>query len=111
VDDLAREAAMSRRGFHQAFLEHIGRPPGHELQRIRLEHAKKLLVQSDRKMRAVGEDCGYQSANNFWFAFKQATGMSPEQYRKKNTIVTVNKGKPSAFENVDVAVPVAAKCK
>jgi LacI family transcriptional regulator len=111
VDDLAREAAMSRRGFHQAFLEHIGRPPGHELQRIRLEHAKKLLVQSDRKMRNIGEDCGYQSANNFWFAFKQATGMSPEQYRKKNTMVTVNKGKPFVFENADATVPVAAKCK
>lgn len=93
VNDLAREAAMSRRGFHQAFLEHIGRPPGHELQRVRIEHAKKLLVQSDRKMRIVGEDCGYQSANNFWFAFKQATGMSPERYRKKNTILLVPKGR------------------
>jgi LacI family transcriptional regulator len=85
VDDLARVAAMSRRGFHQAFLEHIGRPPGHELQRVRVEHAKKLLAHSDQKMRTVGENCGYQSANSFWFAFKQATGMSPEQYRKKNT--------------------------
>lgn len=85
VDDLARVAAMSRRGFHQAFLEHIGRPPGHELQCVRIEQAKKLLAQSGQKMRTVGEACGYQHANSFWFAFKQATGMSPEQYRKKNT--------------------------
>ena len=87
VEDMVRAAAMSRRGFHQAFLEHIGRPPGHELQRMRIEHAKKLLAQPGRKMKTIGEACGYPHANSFWFAFKQATGMSPEQYRAKNTTV------------------------
>lgn len=85
VDDMARAAAMSRRGFHQAFLEHIGRPPGHELQRVRIDCAKKLLARSDQKLTAISELCGYQSANSFWFAFKQAVGMSPQEYRRKNT--------------------------
>lgn len=85
VDDMARTAAMSRRGFHQAFLEHIGRPPGHELQRVRIDRAKKLLAWSDQKLTAISELCGYQSANSFWFAFKQAVGMSPQEYRRKNT--------------------------
>jgi LacI family transcriptional regulator len=109
VDDLAGVAAMSRRGFHQAFLEHIGRPPGHELQRVRIEHAKKLLAQSDQKMRAVGEVCGYQSANSFWFAFKQATGMSPEKYREKNMTVAATKGKFFVMESADPAGLAAAK--
>ncbi|HEY1663121.1 MAG TPA: DNA-binding transcriptional regulator [Verrucomicrobiae bacterium] len=84
VDDMARAASMSRRGFHKAFLEQIGRPPGHELQRVRIEHAKKLLVQSDQKLAVVGELCGYQNPNTFWFAFKQAIGMSPKEFRAKN---------------------------
>jgi LacI family transcriptional regulator len=83
VDDLARVAAMSRRGLHQAFLEHVGRPPGHELQRVRIEHAKQLLAESDQKMRVIAGQCGYQSPNSFWFAFKQVTGQSPKRYRKK----------------------------
>jgi LacI family transcriptional regulator len=83
VDDLARAAAMSRRGFHQAFVEHIGHPPGHELQRVRIEHAKRLLAQSGQKMGTIGELCGYQSANSFWFAFKQAVGRSPQEYRRE----------------------------
>ena len=81
VDDLSRAAAMSRRGLHQAFLEHVGRPPGNELQRVRIERAKRLLIESDEKMESVAEQCGYQSANSFWFAFKQATGLSPKAYR------------------------------
>ncbi len=83
VDDLAKAAAMSRRGLHQAFLHEIGRPPGAELQRIRLERAKQQLVVSDDKLETIGEKCGYQSANSFWFAFKSATGLSPKIYREK----------------------------
>jgi len=82
VDDLAQAAAMSRRGLHQAFLEQLGRPPGHELQRVRLERAKRQLIASNDKLEAIGESCGYQSANSFWCAFKNATGLSPKQYRE-----------------------------
>ncbi len=83
VEDLAKVAAMSRSGLHQAFLEHIGRSPGSELHRARIERAKKLLMQSDAKMDAVAEMCGYQSANSLWVAFKQATGLSPKEFRKQ----------------------------
>ena len=85
VEDLVRVAGMSRRGLHQAFMEHIGRPPGHELHRVRIERAKKLLAESTQKMEVIADSCGYQSANSFWVAFKQTTGMSPKQYRKKLT--------------------------
>lgn len=83
VDDLAAAAAMSRRGFHQAFVEQIGHPPGNELQRVRIGQAKKLLAQPGHKMGSIGEMCGYQSANSFWFAFKRAVGVSPQAYRKQ----------------------------
>jgi LacI family transcriptional regulator len=84
VDDLARVAAMSRRGFHQAFVEHIGRPPGHELHRIRIERAKALLALSDHKTETVAEMCGYGNSNSFWVAFRQATGVSPKKYRESS---------------------------
>jgi LacI family transcriptional regulator len=83
VEDLVRVAAMSRRALHQAYLRQIGRPPGHELQRVRLDRAKRLLLDSNDKLEVVAEQCGYQSANSFWFAFKQETGLSPKQFRKK----------------------------
>lgn len=83
VGDLAKVAAMSRSGLHQAFLEHIGRSPGSELHRARIERAKKMLMQSDAKMDVVAEMCGYQSANSLWVAFKQATGLSPKEFRKQ----------------------------
>jgi LacI family transcriptional regulator len=83
VEDLVRVAAMSRSALHQAFLEHIGRPPGRELHRIRIEQAKKILAQSKVKLEAVAEQCGYQSGNSFWLAFKHTTGTSPKQFQKQ----------------------------
>jgi len=81
VDDLASVAAMSRRSFHEAFVNHLGRPPGAELQHIRLELAKRLLVESDDKIETIAEKSGYQSSNSLWVAFRQATGMTPKKFQ------------------------------
>ena len=81
VKDLVGVAAMSRRGLHKAFLENLGRTPGQELQRVRIERAKRSLAESTHKIEVLASMCGYQSANSFCVAFKQATGMSPKQYR------------------------------
>jgi LacI family transcriptional regulator len=83
VNDLAKAAAMSVRNFHQAFVNHLGRSPGAELHRIRIERAKKLLADSNEKMDTIAEMCGYESGNSFWVAFKRATGISPRQYQKQ----------------------------
>jgi LacI family transcriptional regulator len=83
VEDLVKVSGMSRSGLHQAFLEHIGRPPGNELHRVRIERAKKILLQTDKKLEAIAEMCGYQSANSFWVAFKQSTGITPKQFQKR----------------------------
>jgi LacI family transcriptional regulator len=81
VKDLVVVAAMSRRGLHKAFVEQLGRTPGQELHRVRIERARKLLAESNHKMEVLASMCGYQSANSFCVAFKQATGMSPKQFR------------------------------
>jgi LacI family transcriptional regulator len=81
VKDLVGVAAMSRRGLHKAFLESVGRTPGQELQRVRIDRAKRLLAESNHKLEVLASLCGYQSANSFCVAFKQATGMSPKKFR------------------------------
>ena len=82
VKDLLNVAGMSRRGLHKAFLENIGRTPGQELQRLRIEKAKRLLADSGHKIEVLASMCGYQSANTFSVAFKNATGMTLSHYRK-----------------------------
>jgi LacI family transcriptional regulator len=85
IKDLVKVAMMSPRGLQKAFLANIGRTPGQELQRIRIERAKRLLAGSHHKIETLASMCGYQSANSFCVAFKHAAGMSPKQFR--DTIV------------------------
>jgi LacI family transcriptional regulator len=83
MDELAKVAALSRAGLFKAFVKQIGRTPGGELRRARVENAKRLLSQSKMKMEEVAELSGYQSPNSFWIAFRKSTGVSPRQYQKQ----------------------------
>jgi LacI family transcriptional regulator len=83
IKDLVGVSAMSRRGLHKAFMEHLGRTPGQELQRVRIDHAKKLLTRTNQKIDSVAHASGYQSINSFCVAFKRVTGMSAKQFREQ----------------------------
>ncbi len=89
VGDVVRVAAMSRRGLHEAFVQQVGRTPGDELRRVRVEAAKKRLVATRDKIETVALQSGYQSLNSFCVAFKQATGQPPGRFRANHAPAAV----------------------
>lgn len=88
IDAVARFAGISRRGLHQAFTDHIGVTPGEHLRRTRIDHAKKLLIETDQKIGTIASLCGYQSVNSFFIAFKHACSVPPGEFR-----TSANRGK------------------
>ena len=52
---------------------------------MRRERASRLLADTDKTVRAVALDVGYPDPAVFSRAFKRWTGMTPSQYRKKET--------------------------
>jgi len=85
VGDVVAVAGMSRRSLHKAFVEILGRTPGQELQRVRMERAKRLLLETNQKVEAIAGLCGFASLNSFSIAFKQAAQLSPQHFRKAST--------------------------
>ncbi len=49
---------------------------------IRIEEAKLLLSQSDKKLYHISKAVGYDNVKYFFRVFKKLTGVTPEQYRK-----------------------------
>ena len=49
---------------------------------MRIETAKRYLMQPDLTLGDVVERCGYSSATNFHRAFTQETGVTPGAYRR-----------------------------
>jgi AraC family L-rhamnose operon transcriptional activator RhaR len=52
--------------------------------RLRLERAKRLLVESDKQIKEVAKECGFASAHYFSEAFVNAEGFSPGEHRRRH---------------------------
>jgi AraC-like DNA-binding protein len=51
------------------------------LNNVRINHAVRLLKETDKKITHIAMECGFNSTNNFNSAFKKHTGKTPSQFR------------------------------
>lgn len=81
VDDIAREAGMSRTGLNGAFRRHLGRSVNAELSRKRLERCTELLRSSDLSISQIALATGFATRTYLHRTFQKEHGMTPRQYR------------------------------
>ena len=86
VDEVAREAGVSRRMLERRFLELMHRTPADEIRRVHLERAQRLLVETDLPMTDVAESSGFSSQAYFADIFRRHLGLTPMKYRKQNRL-------------------------
>lgn len=82
VTDLMTYQNTSRVTFERKFRDVVGRSPGEEIRRVRLEFAKKQLLVSDAPIAEVGHRCGFSTGSKFSAFFKKSEGISPLQFRQ-----------------------------
>jgi LacI family transcriptional regulator len=92
VPEVAQCAGASRRVLERRFASVLKRSPAEEIRRLRLEIARRLLVQSSLPMPNVAYAAGFCSQSHFCVSFTQRFGLSPLRFRKQNN------GKPLVFE-------------
>ncbi|MFG1872040.1 GlxA family transcriptional regulator [Micromonospora arborensis] len=83
VDDLAAQFAMSPRHFQRLFARETGLTVGRYLTELRLETAKRLLVQSDLALDAVAARSGFGSAESLRRVFGERLGTTPGAFRER----------------------------
>jgi AraC-like DNA-binding protein len=81
LEDLAKEAGLSRATFARQFSAMVGEPPHKYLTRWRMGIASRLLANTDLRVSEIGARVGYQSEFAFSRAFKRARGIAPTNYR------------------------------
>lgn len=82
VSDVLREVPVGRRWLERHFLRHLGRTPHDEIARVRVETARRLLLQSDLSLVDIAQQCGFSTLSNFHLAFKQFTSETPAAFRR-----------------------------
>ena len=82
VDELAREAAVSRSALAQRFTDLVGETPMRYLANWRMQLAKQMMREGAHNIQEVATRVGYDSEAAFNRAFKRSTGTPPATWRK-----------------------------
>jgi len=83
VEDLARETGLTPAHFSRLFRRNTGETPRDFLLRTRLARAQYFLRETNLSVGAIAERLGYSDVFFFSRQFKQKTGLSPLQYRRR----------------------------
>ncbi len=83
VEQLAKQAALSRSGFFDRFSRHVGLPPMEYLLAWRMALAKDYLRNEKISLAEVAERVGYGSASTFSTAFSKHVGQPPGRYARE----------------------------
>ena len=83
VDQLANRVRMTRRTFERRFREATGESPRHYIQHLRVEKAKRFLLDGGMTFDEITYSVGYEDSSTFSRVFKKNTGLSPNSYKRK----------------------------
>ena len=83
VEALAARARLSPRHFARAFQAETGMTPGRYVDRVRLEHARRLLEDTADGIEEISRTSGYGTPEAMRRAFVKALGASPAEYRRR----------------------------
>lgn len=83
VDDVIRASGISRCGLYRAFQQSVGRSPGAEIDRQRVEHAQRLLAETRDKLYRIARLSGFSGAEHFTRVFRRVRGITPSAFRQQ----------------------------
>lgn len=85
VEDMARKFNFNASYLTRIFKKQTGEPLMKYLLRLRIDEAKKLLMEhSDLSVKQISTLVGYEDQHYFSRFFKELTGVSPSDFRNKN---------------------------
>ncbi|MGW6569590.1 GlxA family transcriptional regulator [Streptomyces sp. NPDC054975] len=88
VEALAERARLSPRHFARAFRAETGTTPGRYVDRVRLEHARRLLEETADGVQEVARAAGYGTPEAMRRAFVKTLGTAPAEYRRRFHVPT-----------------------
>jgi len=86
LKDLAARLSLSQVQFTRRFVRAFRQKPFQIVNRLRMDKAKRLLLESSLSLAEIAPRCGYQNEYYLSRVFKAQVGVSPSDYRRSRTI-------------------------
>lgn len=83
VNDVANVTCLSRRTLERRFLKIMGRSVQNEINRLRIDQIKKMLIETRMSQLQVAHAMGYHSVDNMRRFFCRHVSLTPLQYRRR----------------------------
>jgi transcriptional regulator GlxA family with amidase domain len=80
---LARRMAVTPRHLARVFRTDVGVAPGEFVERMRVEHARRLLERTDLALERIASECGLGSVRTLYRLFRERIGTTPGEYRQR----------------------------
>ena len=84
LETVSSHFGFSRTYFSRFFRRTHGEGFASYLRRARIDRARDLLTYTEEDIASVARQCGFSSVKYFFPVFRQATGMTPKQYRNSS---------------------------
>jgi AraC-like DNA-binding protein len=81
LHDMSRVAYLSAFHFNRVFHQITGLPPAKFIQAMRLDEAKRLLLNTQLSITDISFEVGYNSLSTFTRRFTQRVGLGPREFR------------------------------
>lgn len=86
VEEATKRSGLAERTFKRRFKAATGFSPIDYVQRLRIEHAKRLLEENLLPVEEIAWKCGYEDPAFFRRLFRRTTGMTPGSFRKRFSV-------------------------
>ncbi|KRE64833.1 helix-turn-helix domain-containing protein [Paenibacillus sp. Soil750] len=83
IDSVVEQVGLNANYFSQLFKKEVGVGFTDYVCQVRMEHAKRLLMEPGNKIKNVAGQVGFTDPHYFSIWFKENTGLSPSQFRKQ----------------------------
>ncbi|WP_163324534.1 AraC family transcriptional regulator [Draconibacterium mangrovi] len=83
LEELARRHNVGYSYFRKMFKKYTGVSPGQYHLQLRIIRAKELLISTDKSIKEISLELGFQTIHYFSLIFKKKVGMNPSEFRKR----------------------------
>ena len=83
LKEVAESVGTNERQLHRAFMSSTNESPAQYWRKLRLEHARKLLMNTEMHVTQIAYQTGFSDASHFILWFRKQFGETPCSFRKR----------------------------